>query len=266
MKRFIAALSSIISTACFAASPAPSSPSKLITLASDNHVALADEVSSKSVSAFLKTFLSLDSDRRIVYISSPGGSVVEGMRLIQVVRDEKAANKNLRVICYVDEAASMAFAIIQAVCDERHGSSTSALMQHQAAFGVQGSDNQVYSRLKMIASILRVLDNIQAKRIGITVEELRKRSADEWWTVGQEAVDANVLDRVTPAVCTKELLNEKREEKFAGFFGSGTAIFSKCPLISGPVEIVMDGKQQLTEFVKKSFEKTPLSERVIRYK
>ena len=265
MKRFVAALCSVISTACFAAAPS-SSPSKLITMTSDNHVALNDEVNSKTVSAFLKTFLSLDSDRRIVFISSPGGSVTEGMHLIQVVNDEKAANKDLRVICYVDEAASMAFAIVQTICDERHGSSTSTLMQHQASFGIQGSDNQVFSRLKMIASTLRVLDSMQAKRIGITVEELKRRSADEWWTVGQEAVESNVLDKVTPAVCSKELLNDTREEKFSGIFGSGTAVFSKCPLISGPVDIKMDGRQQLTDFVKKSFEKTPLSERVIKYK
>lgn len=264
IKRFVAGICAMVSTACFAASP--SSSSKLITMTANNLVVLNDEVNSRTVSAFLKTFLSLESDRRVVFISSPGGSVVEGMHLIEVVNSERAANKNLRVVCYVDEAASMAFGIVQGICDERHGSSTSTLMQHQAAFGIQGTDNQVLSRLKMIASTLRVLDAMQAKRIGITVEELKRRSADEWWTVGQEAIDANVLDKLTPAVCNKDLLSETREEKFAGFFGSGTAVFSKCPLISGPIDIKMDGRQQLTEFVRKSFEKIPLSERVIKYK
>lgn len=265
MRSLIVAFCSIISTACFAASPAPSS-SKLVTLTSDNHVTLTDEINSKSVSAFLKDFLSLDENNRIVYISSPGGNVVDGMHLIQVVRDEKAANKDLRVTCYVDEAASMAFAIVQAICDERLGGSASTLMQHQAAYGISGTDNQIVSRLKMISSVLKVLDSIQAKRIGISVEELRRRSADEWWTVGQESVDAHVLDRLSPIVCSRDLLNEKRSQKFATMFGSGTAIFSKCPLLIAPVELNMDDHKPANELVKQTFNRVPLSERVIRYK
>lgn len=262
MKALIATVCAMISTACFAATPAK----PLIVLAPGNHVVLNQEVSSQSVSAFLKTFLTLPYNNRIVYISSPGGSVVDGMKLIQVVQDEKVVNKDLKVTCYVDEAASMAFAITQTICDERHGGMTSTLMQHQAAYGVSGTDNQILSRIKMISSILKVLDGLQAKRIGITSEELRKRSADEWWTVGQDAVEANVLDAVTPAVCTKELLNNKREQKFATFFGSGTAIFTRCPLINGPIDIIMDGEQKINPLVKQMFERTPLSERVIRYK
>lgn len=267
MKRLvIAAISSVISTACFAASPAPVHSPRLITLTPDNHAILRGEVSSKSVSEFLKSFLSMEGNRRVVFISSPGGSVTDGMQLVQAVRDEKVANPKLRVICYVDEAASMAFAILQTVCDERLGNITSTLMQHQATYGVSGSDNQVASRVKMISSVLKVLDGLQAARIGITVEELRRRSADEWWTVGQEAVDSKILDSLTSIVCTKELLQQTNDVKFSGFFGSGTAKFSKCPVISGPVEIVLDNGKPVNELVKKLFDRTPLSERVIRYK
>lgn len=264
MRSLFVAFCSIISTACFAASPASSS--KIITLTTENHVVLNEEVSSKSVSNFLSEFLSLEENNRVVYISSPGGSVLDGMKLIQVVRDEKAANKDLRVTCYVDEAASMAFAIAQAICDDRLGGSTSMLMQHQAAYGVQGTDNQIVSRLKMISSVLRVLDGLQAKRIGISVEELRRRSADEWWTVGQESVDAHVLDRLSPIVCSKDLLSQKRSQKFATMFGSGTALFSKCPMLIAPVEINMDDGKPANELIKKTFDRLPLSERVIRYK
>jgi ATP-dependent protease ClpP protease subunit len=263
MKLFITALCSMISTACFASS---SPSSKVLTLTSDNHVVLNDEINGKTVSTFLKDFLNLKEDNRIVFISSPGGSVTDGMHLIQVVRDEKAANKDLHISCYVDEAASMAFGIVQAICDERLGGSTSTLMQHQAAYGVSGTDNQIVSRIKMISSILKVLDSIQAKRIGITVEELRRRSSDEWWTVGQEAVSSHVLDNLSPIVCSKDLLNEKKNVKFASLFGSGTAVFSKCPLLSAPVDVSMDDHKPVHELVKKLFERTPLSERVIRYK
>lgn len=262
IRRLIVAILLTISTACFAAPP-----SNILVLTPSNHVSLVGEVNGKSVSDFLKNFTALEGNRRIVFISSPGGSVIDGMKLIQVVRDEKAANKNLRVSCYVDEAASMAFAITQSICDERHGGATSMLMQHQATYGLQGSDNQIASRLKMISSVLKVLDGIQAKRIGISVEELRRRSSDEWWTVGDEAVKANTLDSVSPIICTKELIAETREEKFSSmFFGSGTATFSKCPLIYGPIEVKMNDGRPANELVKKSFERVPLNERVIEYK
>lgn len=263
MKRLIiAAVSSIISTACFASTPS----SKLITLTPDNHAVLGEEVTSKSVSEFLKTFLSLEGNRRIVYISSPGGSVVDGMQLIRVIRDEKVANPKLRVVCYVDEAASMAFAIVQTVCDERLGGVTSTLMQHQASYGVNGSDNQVISRVKMISSVLKVLDGLQAERLGISVAELRRRSADEWWTVGQEAIDSKVIDGISSIVCSKELVEQTKDVKFAGFFGSGTAKFSKCPMLTAPIEVILDDGKPANELVKKIFDRIPLSERVIRYK
>jgi hypothetical protein len=166
----------------------------------------------------------------------------------------------------VDEAASMAFALVQAVCDERHGGLTSTLMQHQATYGVQGNDNQILSRVKMITSILKALDKIQAKRIGITVEELRKRSSDEWWTVGQEAVEANTLDHISPAVCTKDLLEKTRIVKMSSLFFSGDVKFSSCPLITGPIEIIQSDGKPASEIIKKSFERKPLADRVIRFK
>ena len=263
MIRVLMAILLTISTACFAAQP----PSNLLVLTPDNHVPLVGEINGKSVSDFLKNFTALEGNRRIVFISSPGGSVIDGMKLIQTVRDEKVANKNLRVSCYVDEAASMAFAITQSICDERHGGATSMLMQHQATYGLQGSDNQIASRLKMISSVLKVLDGIQAKRIGISVEELRKRSSDEWWTVGEEAVKANTLDSLAAVVCTKELIEQTRELKFSSmFFGSGTAVFSKCPLLYAPIDVKMNDGRPANELVKKSFERVPLNERVIEYK
>jgi ATP-dependent protease ClpP protease subunit len=262
-KLFIAVLLTV-SAICFAA---PSLTSNLLVLNSDNHATLNGEIDGKLVSDFLKSFTDLNSNRRLVYISSPGGSVMDGMKLIQAIRDEKVSNKNIRVICYVDEAASMAFAIVQAICDERHGGITSTLMQHQATYGVQGSDNQIVSRLKMISSVLKVLDGIQAKRIGISIEELRRRSADEWWTVGQEAVDARVLDNLSSVVCSKDLIKATREEKFSNFlFGSGTVVFSKCPLIYAPLSVKMNDGKPANELVKQSFKRVPLSERVIEYK
>lgn len=263
MRKLFIAILLTISAVCFAAPP-PSS--NLLVLNSNNHVNLNGEINGKLVSDFLNSFSSLETNRRLVYISSPGGSVIDGMKLIQTVRDEKVANKNIRVICYVDEAASMAFAITQAICDERHGGITSTLMQHQATYGVQGSDNQIFSRLKMISSILKVLDGIQAKRIGISIDELRRRSADEWWTVGQEAVDARTLDSLSSVVCSKDLLKETREEKFFSLFGSGTAVFSKCPLLYAPISVKMSDGKSASPLVKELFKRVPLSERVIKYK
>lgn len=260
MRALIAVFCLIISTICFAAAQPPKG---LLVFKPNNHVVLSEEINGRTASQFLSSFLKLEGNTRLLYISSPGGSVIDGMKMIQVISDEKL-HKNLRVVCYVDAAASMAFALTQAVCDERHGGLTSALMQHQATYGVDGTDNQIISRLKMIASILKVLDTLQAKRLNISVEELRRRSADEWWTVGQEAVEARTLDNVSPAVCTKDLVEKTRDLKIATFFFVGVAKFSECPLITGPVAIIPAEGYKVNEHIRKSLERQPLSERVIK--
>lgn len=79
--------------------------------------------------------LSLESSDPIYLdIDSPGGSVLEGLRVIRAI--EKAQYRGVPIICTVDGmAASMAMHILGS-CSQRYAYRTSILMWHPASIGI----------------------------------------------------------------------------------------------------------------------------------
>jgi ATP-dependent protease ClpP protease subunit len=76
-----------------------------------------------------------DADTMYIYLSSPGGSVLEGNKIIDQIKTMELAGVN--VVCVADFAASMAFVILQA-CQKRTALPSSVLMQHQMSLGLEG--------------------------------------------------------------------------------------------------------------------------------
>ena len=68
-----------------------------------------------------------DVDTMYIYLSSPGGSVLEGNKLIDQIRTLQLSS--VQVVCIADFAASMAFVIFQS-CPNRYITTSSILMQH----------------------------------------------------------------------------------------------------------------------------------------
>jgi len=235
MKKVISLFSTFISLA-FPLVSSASSPQEVLVLDKDNHILLNGEINSKMSSEFISQMLKTKSDNLVVYINSPGGSVISGMKIVQTAKDIKANNSNLKITCYVDFAASMAFVITQTICDERIVGETSVLMQHQATFGVQGRTGEIAARTGMVLSILDVMDSAQAKRLKITKDELRKKSKDEWWLVGKNAVKNNAAD------CTAELVDLIKKETLIILGAKIELSWSSCPLVEYPVKIEVNRK------------------------
>ena len=196
---------------------------EVITLTPNSFVRLTDEVNEQSATRFIKDFLSQTSNEVTVFIDSPGGDVLDGLRMIETVRSAKAAKPNLKVKCVVGSAASMAFYFLQTACDERLVLETSVLMQHQAQVGVRGPVRQLDSRFSLIHALIDWLDNESAKRLGLTVKELREKVSNDWWVVGKDAVKQKAADKVVNITCSLELMNAPPlEDKKAA-----------CPLVYG---------------------------------
>lgn len=198
----------------------------VIVLEPDSFIAFTDEVNEQSVSRFIRDFLSSEKDDIVVYVDSPGGSVLDGLRMIQAVTAGKAANPNLKVTCVVGSAASMAFYFLQLSCDERLVSSTTILMQHQAAVGVRGKMRDVNKVMKLYKSIGEWLDAASAKRMGMSVEKLKENIVDDWWMIGEEAISFKAADKVVSVICSKELTNKYPDPE---------TMKPACPLIYGSV-------------------------------
>lgn len=225
-----------------------------IVLQPNNFILLDGVIDEQSSSDFITKVLTFNGNEILIYINSPGGSVSSGMKMIQAVKDLKKINKNVKTTCYVDFAASMAFALTQTICDQRLLGQASVLMQHQATFGVQGRTGEVASRLEMISAILSTMNKAEAKRLKISEEKLNKLTKDEWWLVGEDAISNNAADSLAPVTCSKELVAATRNKTINVFGFKVQLTFSACPLIEYPSKIEIS-RQNISEEDKAKIEK-----------
>ena len=82
----------------------------------------------------------IDSKEIYIYISSPGGSVMEGMKIVDLIKSLEKSGR--QVSCISDFSASMAFIILQS-CPKRLATFSSILMQHQMSLGLEGNIENV---------------------------------------------------------------------------------------------------------------------------
>jgi ATP-dependent protease ClpP protease subunit len=199
-----------------------------IILKPENVAILRGQVTGESVDKVIMNMLI--ENPQYLYIDSPGGSVMAGNRLIELLLQRN-------VTCIADTAYSMAFAILQA-CSERYITTTATVMQHQPSLGVNGELYPMANYLKMIHSIEEFMIDLQSKRIGIEPEELRRKTDTEWWLFGEDIIKENVADETVSVTCSPELAKLTNVvEKDSFFFGKKTMTYSGCPLIREPIKI-----------------------------
>ena len=210
----------------------------VITLNKDTVLFRAD-FDDDSAGKFIKDITMTGGDTIDIFLDSPGGSVMALDRMISAADALKAGGKKIR--CFVDFAASAAFMLAESICDERIVQQHSVFMQHQAAFGVRGQTNRIASFYKFILGILDRLDDRVAKRLGISTEEYRAKSADDWWTSGDDAVKQGLADRRAFLRCDPELLKNERKYTIQVFIFTVNVTESSCPLIPPQWELATGG-------------------------
>jgi len=192
---------------------------------------LRGEVTGESVAALQLAILSSPEKELTLVISSPGGSVLAGAQLTQTIRDS-----GKKIKCVATFAASMAFAILQS-CQERYVLDSSIIMQHVMAYGLEGQEPNNYSLASALHRLNKRMDQEQADRIGISYKEFREKVRDDWWLLGDEAVDANAADGLATATCTQALTKKKVKAKVQMMFWMVDVEWSGCPLIQSPVGV-----------------------------
>lgn len=188
--------------------PAQPSVPDVLVLERGSFVGLTEDVNVESASKFIKAILSVPKEvaQVTVYIDSPGGDILAGLRMVEAARAVKATRPGLRVSCFIQSAASMAFVLVQTVCDERVVGPTSILMMHQAGIGMQGKWGEIQSRSLLIKQIVDWLEQETASRLGLSLRKYRDTVVNDWWLVGQVAVDSKAADRVGLVTCSPELV------------------------------------------------------------
>ena len=171
-----------------------------------------------------------------VFIDTNGGSVDAGNQIVEEI-------EKYELSCIAARAISMGFIILQS-CNKRYITKYGFLMQHQMSYGVTGEKEHIDSYVKFVNGISDTLQQIQADKIGMSREEFRQKTLNDWWLFGEDAVTQNCVDEVVKVACSSELTNQTYTEEN----GSYTYTYSKCPLVKNHVKKKKNNNVNIEDF------------------
>lgn len=207
-----------------------------IELTSFNHIVLDTDVNPESVRQMKMDLAAIAKKRGnakyplYIVLKSPGGSIYHGLSFIAYAKQFK----NVHTIGIF--AASMAHGFIQHLPGTRYIVENTQLMAHRArgSFSGQFEDGEVEEQLRHWKNVVRHMETVNARRIGISLKEYKARVKDEWWCFGKECVEVGHADRLASVSCSEELLKvvEKVVQVKFGGIPLGTRVIKKmaCPL------------------------------------
>jgi len=167
------------------------------TLLSYRILFLSEPITAEVANRLIAQLLLLDADDHEaqidLYINSPGGSVLDGLAIIDTMACIQAP---VSTIC-VGQAASMAAWLLAAGTKGiRLAAPNAEIMIHQAAtsFAGQTTDIRIYTR-RMINLQKRLLE-LMVQWTGQSIKRIKKDMEHEFFMSAEEAKDYGIVDRV----------------------------------------------------------------------
>ena len=136
---------------------------------------------------------SLSNDPINIYINSPGGSVIDGLSIIDAIIFIKSP---VYTIC-TGIAASMGAVLLS--CGEKGHRSVlphSRVMIHQVSNELYGTYSDLEIELKQTERCKKDIYNILANNLGKSYDEIEKLCDRNNWFIGKEAVDLGIVDKI----------------------------------------------------------------------
>ena len=220
-----------------------------IELNGSNFIPVIGPIGSSTASEFISKLHEIDSREVIVYLDSPGGSVIAGNSMITALKDS-----GKKSVCVAKFAASMAFGILQA-CDERYLTRDGVIMQHEMSYSVQGSAPHNRSLVNLLERIGYQMDLFQSERLGLSYSDFKYKTIRDYWLFSQDAVTDKAADGLATVTCSNRLLKKKVRRTLKFFIFKVEVEMSACPLIT-EMKPVKKGKNAQTLPSLESF-KTP---------
>ncbi|MBD5133280.1 MAG: ATP-dependent Clp protease proteolytic subunit [Clostridiales bacterium] len=153
-----------------------------------------DRESVNAIILQLRYLQSLDDAGEItIYVNSPGGSIDDGLALIDVMA---ALRCPIRTVC-VGLAASMG-ALLFASGDKRDILPHGRVMIHDPliAGGVGGSALKLDAVARDLMKARETIAQILSERTGHTIEEVYEKTANDTYFDAQEALEWGLADRI----------------------------------------------------------------------
>lgn len=129
------------------------------------------------------------------YLNTPGGSVHDGLALMDVMQEVRAGGHKINVIV-LGQAASMGGFILQAASHRVMGKNARILI-HRISRIFRGTGSQLEEQEEQMAKLEAQALPLLAARSKLTVEEIQKRSEkNDWWIGSDEALELGLVDEV----------------------------------------------------------------------
>ena len=209
---------------------------EIVKLTPDNMIYLKGSVDEENVGNVVKRLHLSESDKIYLYLDTPGGSVIDGYSIVDAI-ETVAHNKTIE--CVAETAISMGFVIFQH-CPIRNIRPGAVLMQHQMSMGLKGTLESVKSKLEFAIEMDDILSQKQAEKLGLELEDFKRKTQDDWWMFGEKALHNKAADKMVRVQCSRELYHDTISMHVQTIFGQVEVIFSKCPLIKIPLAINID--------------------------
>ena len=239
--------------------PTPISPvAGEIVLTSDNTLVLNDAIFEDTASKLATKAKEMDAklpsgDPIILVLNSPGGSIEDGLQMLQVLKNLNRPINTLSIF-----SASMAFHTVQGL-GARYVQPTGVLMSHKAKGMFYGEfPGQLDSRYGFYLQRVRHMDEEVVRRTNgkHTYQTYSALIENEYWCEGQDCVNQGFADSVANARCDASL-NGTRSDVIKLFFMGAriqiSLIYANCPLITGVLDydISVDGQKLFKDATKK---------------
>ncbi|POH58912.1 head maturation protease, ClpP-related [Arthrobacter glacialis] len=141
---------------------------------------------------FVADLADLDVQEIQLRVNSPGGSVYDGVAIMNALKRHKA-----KVVASVDGLAASAASFIIMAADEIQMGPGAEVMIHDAWSYAGGNAEQLIDEAAHLDRISNSIAGLYASRAGGTSEEWRDAMKAESWYSAEEAVTAGLADSIT---------------------------------------------------------------------
>ena len=162
----------------------------------DRIIYMGEEFTPESCNLIVTQLLylnNLSNDPIDIYINSSGGSVIDGLSIIDTINLIKSP---VNTIC-TGLAASMGAVLLS--CGKKGSRAVlphSRVMIHQVSSGMWGTFSDLEIELKQTERCKQDIYKILAENLNKPYEEIEKLCDRNNWFIGQEAVDLGTVDKV----------------------------------------------------------------------
>ncbi len=155
--------------------------------------AVDDEVSNAIVSQLLYLGWEDSETDIVMYVNSPGGSVLDGMAIYDTMQLIKP---DVSTVC-LGKAASMGAVILSGgTKGKRYCTANSTVLIHQVMGGIQGSASDIEITAQEILRLRQRLNTILSDNCGQPFDKVSRDSDRDYWMDAESAVEYGIVDHV----------------------------------------------------------------------